>query len=372
MTRLHENAVDPVTTWFRKQDLAVPALRHELAVELPGGGLSIRTNSAGCHAYLRQRCQHLPAGAGRAADVTAEIYCLPGLTWPRVKPLEEDEQALSPEEASGFQSFRRAGVTCAWRSPALMGAVSGTKPARLRMVATTPNPKWMRSSGSGLRLKCGPRSIAYPDVFDLALCLFAEVRGLIVLHGAVLERKGRGILLTGESGSGKTTTALTLVRAGFRLLTDEYAVLWKQGRWRGKFGGVLVPPMMVRPLPSLTALERSLGSTASEKTAYRVQPGMTRSSPVRADALLRLIRPPVRSVEHRAIPMDPRDALACLMTQLLNPIRAGRFDALDAQVAAVEQARAFDVTAGTDLATLPAFVEGLLRGPTGRLESQDA
>ena len=47
----------------------------------------------------------------------------------------------------------------------------------------------------------------------------------LVCHAAALERRGGVLLLVGHPGAGKSTLALTLVRRGFRLMGDEFALV---------------------------------------------------------------------------------------------------------------------------------------------------
>ena len=47
----------------------------------------------------------------------------------------------------------------------------------------------------------------------------------LTLHAAVVERNGRALLLPAPSGSGKSTLCAALVFGGWRLLSDELAVL---------------------------------------------------------------------------------------------------------------------------------------------------
>jgi hypothetical protein len=44
---------------------------------------------------------------------------------------------------------------------------------------------------------------------------------LFLMHAALVEKDGRGLLLPGRSGSGKTSLALSLSQAGWRYVTDD-------------------------------------------------------------------------------------------------------------------------------------------------------
>lgn len=68
--------------------------------------------------------------------------------------------------------------------------------------------------------------------FSLALHEMAKRRGLHMVHAAGLEWGGRGVLLAGASGRGKTTLALALLRGGFGFQGDDTVFLaQREGRW---------------------------------------------------------------------------------------------------------------------------------------------
>lgn len=88
------------------------------------------------------------------------------------------------------------------------------------------------ASGKPFSLSCRQEAPLHLD--DLGDLLYALEKDLIVtlqrrrpellfLHSAVLERAGRGYLLAGDSGSGKSTTTWGLLHHGFSYLSDELA-----------------------------------------------------------------------------------------------------------------------------------------------------
>jgi hypothetical protein len=56
-------------------------------------------------------------------------------------------------------------------------------------------------------------------------CIAGYAHHYLTLHAAVLERNGRAVLLPGEPGAGKSTLTAALSLSGWRLLTDETALV---------------------------------------------------------------------------------------------------------------------------------------------------
>lgn len=54
----------------------------------------------------------------------------------------------------------------------------------------------------------------------------------LIHSGAILHRKAGAYLITGASGSGKSTTCLNLLRAGFNYLGDDYVWIEKEDDWK--------------------------------------------------------------------------------------------------------------------------------------------
>lgn len=56
-------------------------------------------------------------------------------------------------------------------------------------------------------------------------CVAGHAHHALLLHAAVLERHGRAVILPGEPGAGKSTLAAALMMNGWRLLSDEMAIV---------------------------------------------------------------------------------------------------------------------------------------------------
>ncbi len=73
----------------------------------------------------------------------------------------------------------------------------------------------------------------HPDVresfFHYVLAELLKRRNLFTLHATAVEYGGRGVLIPGYSGRGKTTAFLSLLRAGFRYLSDDHPLLREEG-----------------------------------------------------------------------------------------------------------------------------------------------
>jgi HPr kinase/phosphorylase len=57
----------------------------------------------------------------------------------------------------------------------------------------------------------------------------AEAAAEATLHGVLVDVYGIGVLLLGESGSGKSECALDLVTRGHRLVADDVVEIWRDG-----------------------------------------------------------------------------------------------------------------------------------------------
>ena len=66
-------------------------------------------------------------------------------------------------------------------------------------------------------------------LFHTALIELLRRRGLYSIHATALEQHGRGILIPGNSGRGKTTSFISLLRSGYRYLSDDHPLIRDAG-----------------------------------------------------------------------------------------------------------------------------------------------
>lgn len=66
------------------------------------------------------------------------------------------------------------------------------------------------------------RSLAHAIILRNTL---AQIRSHLLFHAAALSWHGKGVIMAADSGCGKTTLTLALVRQGFKFLSDDVAVL---------------------------------------------------------------------------------------------------------------------------------------------------
>ena len=65
-------------------------------------------------------------------------------------------------------------------------------------------------------------------VAELIYCLGEQLAPCISVHGVLVDVYGEGVMITGESGIGKSEAALELIRRGHRLVTDDVVEIRKR------------------------------------------------------------------------------------------------------------------------------------------------
>ena len=66
-------------------------------------------------------------------------------------------------------------------------------------------------------------------LFHIALIELLRRQGLYTIHATALEIHGHGVLIPGMSGRGKTTSFISLLRSGYRYLSDDHPLIRDAG-----------------------------------------------------------------------------------------------------------------------------------------------
>jgi hypothetical protein len=67
------------------------------------------------------------------------------------------------------------------------------------------------------------------DFLQFGLAELLKRQGLYSIHAAALEKDGHGVLIPGSRGRGKSTCCISLLRSGYRCLSDDHPLLRENG-----------------------------------------------------------------------------------------------------------------------------------------------
>jgi len=86
---------------------------------------------------------------------------------------------------------------------------------------------------------------------------WASASGMILLHAAAVGIDGKGVLIVGRSGSGKSTFSVSCLAAGLDFVSDDYVLLSTQGPVRAMplYTNIAVNPDMHAQLPPCEKLK---------------------------------------------------------------------------------------------------------------------
>lgn len=126
--------------------------------------------------------------------------------------------------------------------------------------------------------------------WGLNWCVAAHAHHYLVIHAAVVEKNGVAMVLPAPPGSGKSTLCAALTLSGWRLLSDELALLEPE---TGRIYG------MARPI----SLKNQSIDIVKKNFPYSV---MTASMEETSKGTVALLKPPLASVLRRAQAVAPR------------------------------------------------------------------
>ncbi len=218
---------------------------------------------------------------------------------------------------------------------------------------------WMRD---GAKLDRHDRAAPLRSLFG---AYFAKL-GLAMTHGAAIGRGGRGVLLGGQGGSGKSTTSLLCLEAGFDYAGDDYVLVDPEvAEVHGVYAtGKVLPASRVR----MPHIGRTLGG-AFEAAARGVEPGdkaiayLYEHVPAqlsRGFALAGVVLPFVSGeVDTQVAPLSSAAALRLLAPSTVFQNGDEARATLAALAKLVARVPCHRLALGTDLAQIPRAIERL-------------
>ncbi|TKB82331.1 MAG: hypothetical protein E8D44_12340 [Nitrospira sp.] len=208
----------------------------------------------------------------------------------------------------------------------------------------------------------------HPDVrtsfLHFALAELLKRNGFFTVHATALEYAGQGILIPGYSGQGKTTSFISLLRSGFRYLSDDYPLLCD----RGTHMELLAFPMKIDVTDRTIEFFPELRNAAPGLLKQGIQKKYFQSEDLYAESIGRSCRPAiimfphVVDMPHSCLePLTKSRALEALMPQGLlvydQTVARREFQALSKLVRQVD---CYRLHFGRDILDLPKLIRPLL------------
>jgi len=200
--------------------------------------------------------------------------------------------------------------------------------------------------------------------FHYVLAELMKRRNMFTLHATALEYHGRGLLIPGYSGCGKTTSLLSLLRSGYRYLSDDHPIL----RDSGTRLELLATPMTIDVteqtiafFPELRGALPGLLRQGVYKKSFHVE-DIFSSPPGRSCVPAMILFPHLTNMPHSFLePLHKSQALEALLPQVLlvhdEDAARREFQALSKLV---QQTACYRLHFGQDVLDLPKLITPLL------------
>jgi hypothetical protein len=156
---------------------------------------------------------------------------------------------------------------------------------------------------------------------DLCVAHALAMRGAVVVHGAAFDTGGRGVLVAGSSGSGKSTVVAGALRTGARVVSDDLLLVTR--RPAGRIGVESLRRELFFRAPGVSIVpqrlvEQLVASNDGGATRWRLSPDAEPTSfaaSVSPESLW-LVAVDRRLRESRVTAVDQAEALASLVQGL--------------------------------------------------------
>lgn len=198
--------------------------------------------------------------------------------------------------------------------------------------------------------------------FRAILSWWMAAHGRQFVHGAAIGDSRGGVVVVGKSGSGKSTTALSCLLAGFDYVGDDYCLLdpGPPPVAHSLFGSAKLHAHHIDRFPSLAGLVTNPARLEMEKGVFLLGDHMpdrlVESLPVRAVLVPRVVGHGPTAIE----PIGSARALTALAPSTLLQLSATRQESFARMADLVRRVPAFAIVLGEDVADIPPAVDRLL------------
>lgn len=211
---------------------------------------------------------------------------------------------------------------------------------------------------------------AFEDINAISLAPLLRRQGRALIHAFAAAHHDRALLLIGPNASGKTTTGLSLLAEGWKLIANDSPILGEQ---EGRVAAFAYPGLLsagTEALHRIPALRPALedGTLAPRQNGWKItlaaedhfESPWQEQAPVKALCLLELDRQGGHTA-HRLTPLSPALALGRLL-----PHSVDRWDQeylgfqIDLLTKMARQSPAYLLQLGPEVLTLPGMLERLL------------
>jgi hypothetical protein len=199
------------------------------------------------------------------------------------------------------------------------------------------------------------------DLIAIALSPHLRRRGLFLLHAFAAARAARAVLLVGDIGAGKTTTGMTLLNAGWKLLSNDSPIL--NGAEALSYPGLLAAYSDTLARFPVTAHLSTIPPPAEGRqkltlAAETIWPEVWLERAPVAAILFPHIEP---RAEHFLEPLRPPDALRMLLPHAIEQWDTAMIPAHLAGLSQLVQAApAYRLRLAPDVSTLPNLLAALV------------
>lgn len=202
----------------------------------------------------------------------------------------------------------------------------------------------------------------------MSLAWHLDAHGSSFLHGAAVGRGDDAVLIVGPGGSGKSSTALSCLLAGFNYLGDDYCAGSADGeRALSVYGSAKVAPDGLDALDGFDALlggdEATVGSHGEKLVVWpnrELPDRMVTSARIRA-----VVAPTVGPGDRSTLePMSPGAALAALAPSTILQLSGIGHRSLEHMATITETVPCWSLTLGRDRSEVVAAIDDIVQRST--------